>query len=67
MSEDILNDTAYYEKLQKDPSKIELIHYNRLLNKHTHCLREIEYKYLSDFEVKHSQFMDYQKYIKVIK
>jgi len=56
MSENILNDTDYYEILQNNPSKIDRIQYNRLLNRHINCLKSKEYKYLSDFEIKHSQF-----------
>ena len=56
MSDNILNDISYYKPLDKDPQKTERIQYNRLLNKHKTCLREKEFKYLKEFETKHSQF-----------
>ena len=56
MAEDILKDDSYYETLETDPQKMDRIHYNRLLDKHAKCLREKEYKYLTEFESKPSQF-----------
>ena len=56
MTNNILQDTSYYNNLQHSPEKINHINYNRLLEKHSHCLREKELKYLKDFEIKESQF-----------
>ena len=64
MAEDILKDYQYYEKLSNDPMKKDRIQYQRLLHKHRSCLRENEYKYLSAFEIKHSQFYGLHKVYK---
>ena len=56
MANNILEDPFYYNKIQNSPGKINHINYIRLLDKHSHCLREKELKYLKDFEIKESQF-----------
>ena len=56
MSENILLDDNYYEKLDTDPKKMTRILYNRHIEENKASLTKKEYNYLKNFEIKESQF-----------
>ena len=67
MAKTLLLDEKYYQELSADPQKSDKIKYKSLLSKYKDCLTEKEIDYLVNFEMKPSNFMACQKFIKVKK
>ena len=45
-TENTLNDTHFYEKLDSDPSKAEKLKSTKFLSKHKNCLTKKEHEYM---------------------
>ena len=65
MAYSTLNDHEYYEHLETNPQRTNMIAYRKLIDKHKTVLTEKEERYLLHIESKDSNFSSSRRFIKV--